>query len=238
MQFQELGCHVEEVDSVFDTDPAPLWTAEFYASVGIRLRNFIENQRDLLDPAVADVLEPALAQEMRAYYTRVFERYALREKMRLFFERFDVLLSPVLPVTSLDARVNIPPHLGYRNLVSWVYYTYPFNLTGQPGASVCAGTSSDGMPAGAPDHRRCVPRGRGGARGCGLRANTAPGLQRPALLTAALARDRKPPGSTGSAARRTPYAGQRREALPPHRNILRAARAHVGPRQACRKGNL
>jgi aspartyl-tRNA(Asn)/glutamyl-tRNA(Gln) amidotransferase subunit A len=148
MQFQELGCHVEEVDAVFDTDPAPLWTAEFYAGVGIRLRNFIENQRDLLDPAVADVLEPALAQEMRAYYTRVFERYALREKMRLFFERFDVLLSPVLPVTSLDAGVNIPPHLGDRNLVSWVYYTYPFNLTGQPGASVCAGTSSDGMPVG------------------------------------------------------------------------------------------
>ncbi|MGQ4273832.1 amidase family protein [Terrihabitans sp. B22-R8] len=146
--FEDLGCRVEEIDTIFDADPAPLWTAEFYAGVGIRLRDFIENKRDLLDPAVADVLEPALAQEMRAYYTNVFERYALREKMRLFFERFDVLLSPVLPVTSLDAGVNIPAHLADRNLVSWVYYTYPFNLTGQPAASVCAGIARDGMPVG------------------------------------------------------------------------------------------
>jgi aspartyl-tRNA(Asn)/glutamyl-tRNA(Gln) amidotransferase subunit A len=35
-----------------------------------------------------------------------------------------------------------------RNLVSWVYYTYPFNLTGQPAAAVCAGIAEDGMPVG------------------------------------------------------------------------------------------
>lgn len=145
---QDLGCHVDEVDTVFDTDPADLWTAEFYAGVGIRLRSFVETRRDLLDPAVADVLEGALSQEMRAYYTSVFERYALREKMRLFFERYDLLLSPVLPVTSLDAGLDIPPSLPDRNLVSWVFYTYPFNLTGQPAGTVCAGIASDGMPVG------------------------------------------------------------------------------------------
>ena len=144
----DLGCHVEEIDAVFDTDPADLWTAEFYAGVGIRLRSFVENQRDLLDPAVAEVLEPALSQEMRAYYTSVFARYALREKMRLFFEQHDVLVSPVLPVTSLDVGLDIPPALADRNLVSWVFYTYPFNLTGQPAGAVCAGIASDGMPVG------------------------------------------------------------------------------------------
>lgn len=146
--FEDLGCDVEEIDTVFATDPADLWTAEFYAGVGIRLRSFMEQQRDLLDPAVADVLEPALRQEMRSYYASVFERYALREHARNFFERFDILLSPVLPVTSLDVGVNIPPALNDRNLVSWVFYTYPFNLTGQPAASVCAGIAKDGMPVG------------------------------------------------------------------------------------------
>ena len=32
--------------------------------------------------------------------------------------------------------------------MSWVYYTYPFNLTGQPAATVCAGIAADGMPVG------------------------------------------------------------------------------------------
>lgn len=148
MTFKELGCEVDVIESVFDTDPADLWTAEFYAGVGIRLRSFLENQRDLLDPAVADVLRPALSQDMRDYYTKVFARYALRDRINSFFERYDILISPVIPVTSLNAGKNIPDELSDRNLVSWVYYTYPFNLTGQPAASVCAGIAPEGMPVG------------------------------------------------------------------------------------------
>jgi aspartyl-tRNA(Asn)/glutamyl-tRNA(Gln) amidotransferase subunit A len=148
MRFEDLGCHVERVDEVFSKDPADLWIAEFYAGIGTRLRQVIENDRDLLDPAVAEVLTAALGQEMRDYYAKVFERYALRDKVRTFFERFDLLLSPVLPVSALEAQQDIPQHLADRNLVSWVFYTYPFNLTGQPAASVCAGFDEAGMPIG------------------------------------------------------------------------------------------
>ncbi len=143
-----LGAHVEEVESVFATDPADIWINEFYAGVGTRLRGVIENQKDLLDPSVAVVLEAALGQEMRAYYETVFQRYALREEMRQFFTRYDALVSPVLPVTSLAAGLDMPAHLNDRNLVSWVFYTYPFNLTGQPAASVCAGLDAESMPVG------------------------------------------------------------------------------------------
>jgi aspartyl-tRNA(Asn)/glutamyl-tRNA(Gln) amidotransferase subunit A len=147
-KLETLGCDVEQVDRIFDRDPIDLWTAEFYAGVGIKLRHFVENQRDMLDPAVADVLERALSQDMRSYYTKVFERYAFRDQVRTFFEQYDVLVSPVVPVSSLDVGVNIPAHLSDRNLVSWVYYTYPFNLTGQPAGTACAGVAADGMPVG------------------------------------------------------------------------------------------
>ena len=40
--FEDLGCKVELVEKVFDRDPADLWTAEFYAGVGTRLRPFVE----------------------------------------------------------------------------------------------------------------------------------------------------------------------------------------------------
>jgi aspartyl-tRNA(Asn)/glutamyl-tRNA(Gln) amidotransferase subunit A len=147
-RFETLGCTVDLVERVFDRDPVDIWSAEFYAGVGTRLRPFLENQRDLLDPAVAGILEQALRQDLRDYYGKVFERYALRDRLRPLFERYDILLSPVLPVTALDVGKNLPDHLTDRNLVSWVYYTYPFNLTGQPAATVCAGFASDGMPVG------------------------------------------------------------------------------------------
>lgn len=143
-----LGAHVELVESVFGEDPADLWTAEFYAGVGARLRPALERTPDLLDPAVAEILRVALAQDMRDYYTKVFARYALRDAMRVFFERYDILVSPVLPVAALDVGRNLPPHLADRNLVTWTSYCYPFNLTGQPAASVCAGFAADGMPIG------------------------------------------------------------------------------------------
>lgn len=147
-KFEDAGAIVTRIDDVFEADPADLWTAEFYAGVGIKLRDFLENQRDLLDPAVADILEPALGQEMQDYYTKVFTRYALRDRMTALFRDYDVLLSPVLPVSSLDVGKNVPDSHADRNLVSWVYYTYPFNLTGQPAGAVCAGLSPDGMPVG------------------------------------------------------------------------------------------
>ncbi|GBD48836.1 amidase [Methylopila sp. Yamaguchi] len=144
----DAGAIVEEVERVFDADPEDMWMAEFYAGVGTRLRSVVETKRELLDPAVAVVLEAALAQEMRDYYDKVFRRYALRDQMRRFFERYDLLLSPTLPKTSVPTGVDVPEGLEDRTLVSWVFYTYPFNLTGQPAASVRAGLSSDGMPVG------------------------------------------------------------------------------------------
>ncbi|MHC2512477.1 aspartyl-tRNA(Asn)/glutamyl-tRNA(Gln) amidotransferase subunit A [Bradyrhizobium elkanii] len=105
---RSLGCQVDIVEKVFDSDPADLWTAEFYAGVGSRLRFYMEHQRDLLDPAVANVLEPALTQSMHDYYTKVFSRYALRDTLRSFFERYDALISPVLPVTALEVGKDMP----------------------------------------------------------------------------------------------------------------------------------
>lgn len=180
--FEALGCRVDLVEQVFDTDPADLWTAEFYAGVGTRLRNVLENQRDLLDPAVADILMPALSQEMRSYYASVFERYALREKLRRFFEAYDLLISPVVPVSALEAGRNLPAGLEDRNLVSWVFYTYPFNLTGQPAGAVCAGLSAAGMPIGLQIVGRACCEDDVVRAACAFERTMPPGYNRPPAL--------------------------------------------------------
>lgn len=144
---QDAGCIVEQIDRVMD-DPCDIWMSEFYASIGTRLQGFPEEKQRLLDPAVARVLAGALDQSLKQYYTTVFRRYEFREQMRQFFMRYDLLASPTLPVASVNVGCDIPPGLGDRNIVSWVYYTYPFNLTGQPAASVPAGLTVTGFPVG------------------------------------------------------------------------------------------
>lgn len=144
---EALGCSVDLVDKVMD-DPVDLWSAEFYAGAGTRLKDALRNSHELLDPAVAEILDGALAGTIEEYYAKVFARYELRERVRQFFEDYDLLVTPTLPVAAFEAGVNVPPEVPGRNIVSWVYYTYPFNLTGNPAASIPCGFTGEGLPVG------------------------------------------------------------------------------------------
>jgi aspartyl-tRNA(Asn)/glutamyl-tRNA(Gln) amidotransferase subunit A len=144
---EQLGCRVTLVEKVLD-DPIKIWMAEFYAGVGTRLKETMKTERDILDPAVAGVLDHALDQTIDEYYEQVFERYALREKMREFFEDYDLLVSPTLPVEAFDADADIPDELSDMNIVSWMAYPYWVNLIGAPAASVPCGFTKAGLPVG------------------------------------------------------------------------------------------
>ena len=146
--FEDLGCEVDLVDEVMERDPVDMWMSEFYASIGTRLNPVLSAQPQLLDPAVAEVLGGALDQTIEEYWAQVFNRYRFREQMRGFMERYDLLVSPVLPVPAFDVGLNVPPRIPDANVVSWVRYTYPFNLTGQPGATLPVGFTDDGLPVG------------------------------------------------------------------------------------------
>ena len=144
---ESLGCPVEEVAHVFD-DPAPMWFAEFYGGIGSRLKGILRETPELLDPAVRRLLEPALGQTIDGYFARVFERYEFRQLVRQFFERFDLLVTPTLPTTAFPVERDAPESASARDPVSWVGYTYPFNLTGQPAATIPCGFTSGGLPVG------------------------------------------------------------------------------------------
>ena len=143
-----LGYKIDTIDKVLDEDPINLWNAEFYAGVGTRLKSVIENSPDLIDPAVLGVLKVAINQKMNDYYSLVFQRYAFREKMRIFFDQYDLLITPTLPCAAFEVGLNVPKNMPDKNIVSWVTYTYPFNLTGQPAASINAGYTSENLPVG------------------------------------------------------------------------------------------
>jgi aspartyl-tRNA(Asn)/glutamyl-tRNA(Gln) amidotransferase subunit A len=145
--FEELGCVVELVENVFE-DPVDIWMAEFYAGVGTRLKKPLVEHRDIIDPAVVDVLQNALDQTIDEYYNRVFQRYEFREKVRQFFERYDLLVTPTTPTPAFDVDRNLPRELEGQNIVSWVAYTYPINLCGLPAASVPCGFTNEGLPVG------------------------------------------------------------------------------------------
>lgn len=145
-RFAELGATVEEAGHVFEPleeAMTPLWLAGFAAT----LRAVPESKRDLLDPRFRRVAERGLGITMAQYHASIVHRDRLGSAMGLFHQRFDLLLTPTLPTPA--PTVDTPYHS--QGLHRWNHatpFTVPFNLTGQPGASIPCGLTRGGLPVG------------------------------------------------------------------------------------------
>ncbi|MFC3285681.1 amidase [Litchfieldella rifensis] len=81
-----------------------------------------------------------VAEEARATLTSRFEAH--------FRDEFDLLLMPSVAVLPFAAGQEVPEGKGMNDWMDWTPFSYPFNLTRQPAASVPCGFSTEGLPIG------------------------------------------------------------------------------------------
>jgi aspartyl-tRNA(Asn)/glutamyl-tRNA(Gln) amidotransferase subunit A len=146
--FAELGAIVEEADPGF-IRPYEMIMA-FWGAVSASIVAAIpEQDRAKLDPGFATMAENGKHISLADYLTAVTARQDLAIAMELFHEKYDLLLTPQMPIAALEAGRVTPADGSYGdNWINWSPYTYPFNLTQQPAASVPCGLTSDGLPIG------------------------------------------------------------------------------------------
>jgi aspartyl-tRNA(Asn)/glutamyl-tRNA(Gln) amidotransferase subunit A len=107
-------------------------------------RKVPEPARSKLDPGFASVARAGLALDANALLDAVAARLRDGTAMGRFHERYDLLLTPQMPTTAFAAGIDHPP--GMSSWLDWSPYTYPFNWTQQPAASIPCGTGRDGLP--------------------------------------------------------------------------------------------
>jgi aspartyl-tRNA(Asn)/glutamyl-tRNA(Gln) amidotransferase subunit A len=146
--FAELGAHVEEVPAPFE-NPSECFRVHWYVAAATLVARFSDQQRENMDPGLVEVAAKGAACTAADYMQAMADRAALGERMGRFHERWDLLLTPTLPITAFAAGAEFPVTGPYAHWRDWTPFSYPFNLTQQPAATVPCGFSASGAPIGA-----------------------------------------------------------------------------------------
>ncbi len=145
---RDLGCIVEEAHPGFEDPYLAFWGVVALESDLRGLRAMVAKHGHHMTPHIVDfIMRPWTAEELT---DAVMVRKAVNNKMWRFMSRYDLLLTPTLAVPPFQLHVQGPEKID-GNIVppfKWLAFTFPFNLTGQPAATVPAGFSKDGLPVG------------------------------------------------------------------------------------------
>jgi aspartyl-tRNA(Asn)/glutamyl-tRNA(Gln) amidotransferase subunit A len=142
----ELGLVVEDADPGLD-DPWPvvdrIWAWN-------QAQDEDPGNRDLADPGRWAVVEQGMRMTEADLAAAHEERARYTAGMDAFFDRYDLLVTPTLPCPPFRAGADQPGWVAGRptEYLSWTAFTYPFNVTGQPAASVPCGHDANGLPVG------------------------------------------------------------------------------------------
>jgi aspartyl-tRNA(Asn)/glutamyl-tRNA(Gln) amidotransferase subunit A len=147
---ESLGVEVIERESVFDEDPVRDWLT---LASAYNLRTLAPHRGtgvwERIDPLLAASMEWAAENISALDVVRAEDAcHRLNAKLVALFRDVRLLVTPTCaappPPRSLEAAglINGTPD------PNWVRFTYPFNMTRSPAATVCAGLSKDGLPIG------------------------------------------------------------------------------------------
>jgi aspartyl-tRNA(Asn)/glutamyl-tRNA(Gln) amidotransferase subunit A len=149
--FEGLGCAVEEVEprwpSTYELIRG-MWSAHYAGSHG----HFLPVWRARMDPGFVACIEDGLKMSATDYIRLRGRKMDHWDAVRAFFERYHLLLTPSLSVAAFPVQKLNPDHWPAPerswDWIGWASFSYPFNFTGQPAATVPAGFTPAGLPVG------------------------------------------------------------------------------------------
>jgi len=145
--FEHLGAAVEEVAPIFDS-PLECFNRHWHLACRRLVLSHSDEEQAQMDPGMIDLVEDAAAITLEDYQDAVDERVRLGQSMNAFHERYDLLLTPTLPLPAFDAGRQVADPATQGRWPDWTPFSYPFNLTGQPACSAPCGFTRSGLPIG------------------------------------------------------------------------------------------
>ena len=144
-RLEALGAAVEPVEPPF-ADPLEVMVLLWSVALALAVAPLSAERRALVEAPVLDIAERGFAASALDYRRAGQAREALGARMQRFHRDFDLLVTPQLPLAAFEAGVETPPGGGMTRWWEWSPFTYPFNLTQQPAATLPCGFTDAGLP--------------------------------------------------------------------------------------------
>ncbi|TLP78952.1 amidase [Nesterenkonia sphaerica] len=143
----DQGAIVEEVDPGF-ADPVEPFHVLWFTGAAKVVAAYGPQALAKVDPGLRAGIERYADASAQDYLDATAVRMELGVLMGAFHQKYDLLVTPTMPITAFDRNRQAPEGWKSDLWTSWTPYTYPFNMTQQPAASVPCGVASDGLPVG------------------------------------------------------------------------------------------
>ncbi len=146
---RSLGTEVVEVDAVFGKDPIDEW---LILSGVYNLRSLAHVRGtpawEHVDPILAIVVDGAADTPALDVVRAEDACHLLNVRLVNLFREFRLLMTPTMAAPPPPRSLGGMGSINGKQDFNWIKMTYPFNMTRSPAASVCVGTSADGLPIG------------------------------------------------------------------------------------------
>jgi len=147
--FATLGATVDAATPEVSSPEKPFITI-VAARVAAVWQDKMEELGEQMTPSLARFIQGNSDKSATEYIEAGLEQLRYWQGIRPFFEKYDLLLTPTVTIPPFEIGIFGPKEIAGRKVspLEWMAFTYPFNMTGQPAASVPCGWTDDGLPVG------------------------------------------------------------------------------------------
>jgi aspartyl-tRNA(Asn)/glutamyl-tRNA(Gln) amidotransferase subunit A len=146
---ESMGAIIEEADPDIGGDPIDLWDTFWWPSMRYTFETLDARWRDGADPALVAAVDSRPPMSATDHLRAQLQRSEIHNIFVRFHQRYDLLITPTVPLPAFEAGALVPPSGDWgRAWCDWSPFSYPFNLTTQPAASVPCGLTAAGLPIG------------------------------------------------------------------------------------------
>ena len=147
--FEEMGHEVEVYENDL-FDPSDGWSVLMNMDIYAQIREVLSRDKDVMGKSLVKALSTMEGVKLESILEANVIRSEFNRVLMKLFDRYDLLLTPTMPTDAFNAEGPPPMEINGEpiHILGAVAFTYPFNLSGNPAASVPAGFSDRGLPVG------------------------------------------------------------------------------------------